>query len=125
MIIRIPTLLDMIKVSELLSQDATEQAEFATEWASKARETNFWSFVALDKKKVVGWITGSIDEDQMIDIGFFKGETTEVLEKLWNKVQRDLEPVSAKLVTGDPDSFLSLKFEPVITVMQYTREGVK
>ena len=127
MLIRQPSLLDMIHVSELLipgSENASEQAEFATEWASKAREDNFWSFVALDKKKIVGWITGSITEEQVLDIGFFRGETPEVLDLLWKKVQKEFEPVSASLTTNDPDTFIALQFEPVVTVMCYHKETV-
>ena len=125
MLIRIPTLLDMIKVSELLfpgSENASEQAEFATEWASKAREDNFFSFVALDKKKIVGWITGSVDEEQSIDIGFFRGETPNVLELLWKRVQTVLEPSQARLTTNSPEVFTALQFKPVLTIMQFEKD---
>ena len=115
----------MIKVSELLfpgEGNASEQAEFATEWASKAREDNFFSFVALDKKKIVGWITGSGNEEQSLDVGFFRGESAEVLEKLWKKVQNVLEPTNATLTTNTPEVFDFLQFKPVLTIMQFERD---
>jgi len=125
MLIRIPTLLDMIKVSELLfpgSENASEQAEFATEWASKAKETNFFSFVTLDKKQIVGWITGSVNETQVVDIGFFRGETPNVLELLWKRVQTVLEPSQARLTTNSPEVFTALQFKPVLTIMQFEKD---
>ena len=124
MLIRIPSLLDLIKVAAIVLPDNdAEQAEFVTRWHQEQTSLQFVSYVAIDKKKIVGWLTGTVQDNESLQIGFFKGETAEVLEKIWKKVQKDLQIRQAQLMTNDPDVFLALGFEPQIITMTYERSA--
>jgi len=116
----------MIKVGEqLLPDNESEQADFVTEWTSKAQEETFHSFVAVEKKKVLGWISGILSEDKVFSVGLFHGQSPGVLQALWKKTQRNVDPAAAVVPTEDPELFKTLGFQPMWTLMNYQKDVIE
>jgi hypothetical protein len=119
MILRQPTTLDVVKIANVMCpNEPEEQAEFVALWLQKQQESNFIDLVAVHKKKLAGFIAGTL-EGTHLGVVWMKAETTTILHDLWVKVKKTHEFETAGISTTDPTIFETLGFKPHFTVMRY------
>ena len=119
MIIRKPTMLDIVKIAAIMCPDSNEErAEFVSIWLQKQQEEIFVDLVAVHKKKVLGFVAGNLVNVHLAVI-WMKAETQEMLQTLWEKLKKNIEFETAGIVTSDPTLFQTLGFVPSFIVMQY------
>lgn len=123
MLIRKPTWSDKIKASGLVFADDNDRADFIAEWIRHESSEGFFSFVSIEKKKVTGFISGTIREhhdESIIDLGLWYNKDEKTKEELWKKIQR-LNPDVVLFSTSSPnevDKYLT----PLITQMIWKKE---
>jgi urate oxidase len=87
MIIRKPTIYDISKAAEaLVTNDPDRRDHYMSDWiVQNNNNPNFLSFVAVEDKKVIGYVTGVLS-NEIISLGFFKANTSEILNKLFDTI---------------------------------------
>ena len=102
MLIRKPSFFDIHKAVKLLSNDKEQQESLLIEWLKHLNDHSFFSFIALDQKQVIGVLTGFVtlkNQKIIFNLSTLVGVHPEVEEKLWGKVEREVNPDLA-LYTG-------------------------
>lgn len=127
MIIRKPTMLDIVKIAATITEEPTQQMELVRHWVQAQKSDSFIDFVAIKKKHIVGVIQGMIvaeHESVFVNIEYFKAASQEILKALWTKIKTVVDPDAAGLKTANPDLFSPLDFKPAVVVMGYTKQSL-
>lgn len=83
MLIRKPSVLDTAKAVFLITDDPKTQDNLLTSWiVSNRDDKNFISLVAVEKKKVYGFLTGCVFPDKSAQITLINASSEEVLSEL-------------------------------------------
>lgn len=126
MLVRTPSFFDMYKAVKFMSQDTKEQDNLLVQWIDNFRNNpKFFSLIALEKKEVVGVLTGLIkisNKKVIFNLSMLFG-TSEVREKLCKKAVTEIDPDVA-IYTGQDQEFLeSIGFVTVSYNMMWLKEN--